>query len=1183
MDDAHDDNTEPAHESGGDHAAGSKSRKLPGKWSFTASRGAMRVSERRPCPVCGGTSNCQISAEHPDARVDGKGARAILCRRRVEAAEGFDITARVAGVDGVVREAGRKREGGRLWEPIDERGNVVRAPVKTAAAMAAEAADDAAADEIKRGLAEREYLRACGGSARAEAGVDHPMVRDYLMARGINPAWLPGGKVPRCLRFDERCPVWYDWERGGGWGSKHPLRVVTRPAREGFAAITSPRDARDIPEPSRAPAMIAAVLGKHDEPRLIRGVHATYLVRGDDGIVRKDVERVDGGRREFAPCDGVAVIGAATDGMSVAAMFPSGVAIAGEGWETTLSAYVACDGWHTGLVCANTTGLKKLGMILRAMPQARQIHTLVVLVDLDKPLDKHGKISRAGQKVGMELLRGSDRAGGREALGAVLPWVSVHLAVMRAKDFPELVRRVKLEPGTTEHGLAAAGKLGCAVSVVDGEMVEDQPIDPEKGVDWNDAIGILRADDPPEVRFEIGRTIMRGAELEGNEARAKAWWAEHPEGLDAAAIAGGGSSSPPAPREDEAPDDGATGAGVAGVGGQSPLAGAGGGGSDGGRGGGAAADNPDDDGQNSLPETDLGRARMFLWQTMAAREGERAGTCTHLRHVDGEFKRWAGNVWKSMRAKGEVMSIRGLVREWMTGKYVWRTRKEADPQSGEKKTIKYKEFVNPSLKAVEAVAKCVLDEVRVETDELRFWMPPDFNPIGELHTGRKPWQRWIDRPVKAGLPDPRDLIALDNCVLDSRALEAGRLETTAHDPRLFNEHVLPFGLPVKDIRAAIENAGGDHAAAIAGIDELANELCPNALDYFNGVFLAEEDPEGSLEQVAELRKLIWYYCTYYTGCKEANIAVMLGPDNAGKGTAMDLIKAVVGEGNFVASTVDEAADKNHITSWVGRRLAVVSEAESGERADLRRCMNFWKRVSGGDGVATRKLYALENPNTVLPTRILVSANEMPDMKDRTGALMSRMIAFAFKESHTGKATYDRGLKERVIAEAPGVFVWALGGGLEVGRLKREGKRVFNQPRAAEGALASYRTYQSDLPEFISQWLEISKDAAATLFSRDMWEAYVVYRRLADDPHPERGGPAILTKAIQTLLWKAGWRGVLDPDRPVLDPRTSEKRRMAVYTHLRLTESAKSQIAASQSKQTTYARDGDEGTIPFGQR
>jgi hypothetical protein len=1179
MDDAHN-QPDTASDGGQGSNPPRKPREVRGKWDFKDARGAMRVSPRRTCPVCGGDTNCQISAEHPGV----VGARAVLCRRRFEAPE-FDLGVRLAGADGVVREAGRKSAGGRLWEPIGSDGRVVRAPVKSAEQAAAEEVDDAERDEAKRQLAEQEYLRACGGSTAELRGVDHPMVRDYLKARGIDPAWFPGGVLPKCLRFDDRCPVYYDFERGGGWGSRHPLKVVTRPAGNGRPAMTAGRTLADVPEPSRSPAMVAAVISKHDKPRLIRGVHATYLVRGEDGSVRKNEERIQGGRREFAPCDGVVVVGAGSEGMSAASMFPSGVAIAGEGFETTLSAYVACGCFHTGLVCAHTTGLKKLPATLASMePQSRQLHTLVLLVDLDKLRASDGAISRTGQRVCPKVAADVAKA---------CPWISVHMAVIRAKHWKELARRVQLSGEDLAAVIKDPGKLGCGVERIipiaaafGGSGVsweEDQPIDPAKGVDWNDVLKLVVAEwGAPDERFTVGRAIMEGVDLKANEAISRAWWEANPNGPVSVA------SSSPGPHEGLPSHEGDTGATG---GGQSPPPGgkgsvASGGGSGGGGGNAAAIEGSDDDEQGQLPETDLGRARMFLWQTAAPREGDRAGAVYEFKYVDGEWKRWAGNVWRRMRGKGEVLPIRGMVREWMTGKYTWKTR-SVKGTDGEKKTERYKEYVNPSLKAVEAVAKCVLDEVRVETEESRFWMPPDFNPIGEPIVGRRPWQRFIDRPGKhhPPLPDPRDLIALDNCLLDSRAIEAGRFVSLGHDSRLFNEHVLPYGLPVADVRAAVEGGNGETAAAIQAIDELANEHCPNALDFLNDVFLAEEDPQGAAEQIWELRKLIWYYCTYYTGCKEANIAILLGPDNAGKGTAMDLIKGVVGEGNYVTSTVDEAADKNHITSWRGRRVAMVSEAESGERADLRRCMNFWKRVSGGDEVATRKLYQEEDPNTKLPTRILVSANEMPDMKDRTGALLSRMIAFAFKQSHTGKTTYDRGRKDRVISEAPGVFIWAIGGGLEVGRLKREGRQVFSQPRAGEGALASYRGYQSDLPEFIAQWLRIVPDPEAdektVLFSRDMWEAYVVYRRLADDTHPERGGPATLTKAIQTLLWKAGWRGEIDEHRPVIDPRTNERRRMAVYTHLQLTELARANIAAVQSKGTTYAPGGNDSMIPFG--
>ncbi len=1110
-----------------------------GTWRFETALGGIRCGASAPCPICGGVGGgtwCEISAADK-----GHGHRAVRCR----GADGlaFKPGTRRPSRDGSAEYvAGNKVSGGRVWAPIDDQGEAITPTPRTPEELKADAAWAAAADECKRSMAEQE-LRLVLDS---DAAVDHPWVRAYLKGRGIDPAWFPDGKVPRALRFSAEFPLWYDFDRRPK-GCKHPLERMVHAPKGGKPAEMEKREVGEIRIVASRPAMVAGVFGYHDLPRFVRGVHATYLRQLADGSVAKDVDAVGGGRREHASCDGLVLI--VGEGASKDLVFPTGVALVGEGFETTLSAYVACGCRHTAIVAAHTTGLGKLaggGGMLATAPWAWQIHTLVGLVDLDKLRKKDGGMGRAGQRIWDDVAEG---------LASAQRWITLHRAFMRSEDYPSLVRSVELVGKDAAD--AERGRLGCAVRREDGVWIEEQPADPAKGVDWNDAL-VSIVSERPGFRLEVGATIMRGCDVDANAARSDA--------VRSGSAASVGSSNEGDDRDSDdspAPPENADARTRGGPAEQKPSSGARGGGSGrGGSGGGddaaAAADGEDD--QRIVPSTDLGRAMMFLWQTMAAAERKRVGTCYKLKHVGGEFKRWDRNVWRPMRAKGEIVAIRGLVRQWLTGKGEWAKDKEGD---------RYFKPLNPALKTVEAVAKCVLDEVRVETEELRFWMPPDFDPLGEPVKGRKPWQRWVEKPERSGLPAPKDLIALENCVLDARAMEQGKLETRTHDPRLFNEHVLPFGIPIAKVKAAL-------ADGVAGIDELANELCPDVLDYMSAAFGCDDNPVEAAEQMAVVRKLIWYYCTYSMDCKEANIAIILGPDNAGKGTLMDLIKAIVGAGNFVSSTVDEAADKNHITSWVGKRVAFVSEAESGERADLRRCMNFWKRVSGGDGVSVRELYQLERPDVVLPTRICVSANEMPDMKDRTGALLSRMICLVMRESHTGKASYDRGLKARVLAQAPGAFVWALGGALEMGRLKAKGERVFTQPAAGAGSMLGYGDFQSDVPAFISDWLQITGNASDGLLSRDMWEAYVCYRKLNDDKHPERGGPSVLTKAIETLLWKAGWKGKLDAPL-AFDARTGQKRRLSRYTKLKLSPLALASIAEVEARRVVS---NDDDRIPF---
>jgi hypothetical protein len=101
---------------------------------------------------------------------------------------------------------------------------------------------------------------------------------------------------------------------------------------------------------------------------------------------------------------------------------------------------------------------------------------------------------------------------------------------------------------------------------------------------------------------------------------------------------------------------------------------------------------------------------------------------------------------------------------------------------------------------------------------------------------------------------------------------------------------------------------------------------------------------------------------------------------------------------------------------------------------------------------------------------------------------------------------------------------------------------------------------TDFDLFIEEWLEITDDPNDSLRSHDMWEAYVRYRVLAHHPNPRAGGNGWLTKSMLTLLWAAGWKGIIDEQRRYKDPSANTERRMPTYTKLKLSDFALSKLA-----------------------
>jgi len=515
-----------------------------------------------------------------------------------------------------------------------------------------------------------------------------------------------------------------------------------------------------------------------------------------------------------------------------------------------------------------------------------------------------------------------------------------------------------------------------------------------------------------------------------------------------------------------------------------------------------------------MPQNDLDRARAFLLDEAAPPRGQRRHGGLHLVTIAGAVYRWRCGWWQWIPKGNEA--LRRDVRRWgADGWHEIKTRR----RNGE--AVQEPARLCLSKSSVEAIATAVCDEAMVIVPDgeqiARMWLRPHFDGRGRVQWDQAAHER-VDTPE--GKPAPSAVISLANGLLDVEAWKQGKVRLMAHTPLFFNITQTPWVLPELPEQVDDDTLMG-----------MIDDLCPEWLDFLSIKLRAQED---NGEAVRELQKWVGYVLTPDISRQYGNMFFLVGPPGTGKSTVGRVIEHLIGRGNVVHSALHKLTDGPHMASWIGRPLAIFSEANAGSKSDRELSSEMLKSLSGGDPISVRRLYEGELPGQQMIARMAFMLNEMPDLPDRSKALQRRMLVIDMSVRH-GKD--DPGLVDRLLTprSMAGVLLWAL---LGLRYLERDGS--FKQPACGKASLGVFMDNASVLDEFIEDYLRFTEDDEDFETSENIYQLYIWWwERVRQRRRETAMGDTQFFRSIHEMLKGRGWTG-----------RRADERRPRGYTRIR---------------------------------
>lgn len=187
------------------------------------------------------------------------------------------------------------------------------------------------------------------------------------------------------------------------------------------------------------------------------------------------------------------------------------------------------------------------------------------------------------------------------------------------------------------------------------------------------------------------------------------------------------------------------------------------------------------------------------------------------------------------------------------------------------------------------------------------------------------------------------------------------------------------------------------------VPETYNELADHTLDK-----LACSDPA-----IRSLLEECIGYC-FYRRNELGKAFILTGDKSNGKSTFLDIIKAILGDRNISALDLKELGDR-FSTSMMFGKLANIGDDIGDDFLQGNQVATFKKVVTGNRIKAERKG---QDPFEFNPfIKLLFSANDIPRMKDKTGAVLRRLVIIPFNATFSKDAPdYDPFIKYKLIQQ-----------------------------------------------------------------------------------------------------------------------------------------------------------------------
>jgi len=312
------------------------------------------------------------------------------------------------------------------------------------------------------------------------------------------------------------------------------------------------------------------------------------------------------------------------------------------------------------------------------------------------------------------------------------------------------------------------------------------------------------------------------------------------------------------------------------------------------------------------------------------------------------------------------------------------------------------------------------------------------------------WLKKMDRP------DPVDLIAFRNGILDVQKYLQGEIKVYDPTPALFSFNILPYDFD--------EDARSDFA------DDLFKEL-------FN----------GNKDQIELLAQWMGYNCT--PDMSYEKLMLCTGRPRSGKGTILNALAAMLGKHQCVSTSFQTLCTEFGYQPLIGKLAVILSDAKVPKQREAEAALEKILQIVGRDPVGIRRMYLPYLPQIYLKCRFTIAMNDLPNLPDQANALEPKLNALKFPNSYVNREDISIKFKLQEEARTGKLINFALQG---LKSLRQNGK--FIVPRSTASLLRQLRELTTPVTAFIADCCELEPPGSSEDYYVIIDELYEAWER-----------------------------------------------------------------------------------------